>query len=635
MKIALAIGLSLLLAACSAAPPPDAAPGCNPLVGDDCLTPYPSSFYEIDDATSATGVRLHLGDTTLPIAANGMTLKPDRLNAKDGFSPATPFIVYFKAGVDPTQLPTVDQLALSTSPTSPVQVIDFATGARVPVMAELDANAAPGDRQGLLIHPMTRLKSSTRYIVALVNLRDASGKPLVPAPFKALRDRAPLSKSLTPLQSRFEDIFKALQSAGVERSQLSLAWDVTTGSDQEATSHLTQMVDDSIAMLDGNQLNYTITKVVDTPNDPHLLREIQATIQVPWYLADMSEHSMMNFDSSGKPKSIGLADVPILIHIPQCAVNAAAPLPVVTFGHGLFMNAQQFLDAPELEAASDELCAVGMATDWIGLSATDLPVIAQFLASDLNNVYIVTDRLQQAHVNAQIMTRMMLTQFKNDPAMALNGKPVTDGSQVYYYGISNGGIQGGTFMALSKDIVRGVLNVPGCEWSLLIYRSTDFNQLKPLLNSSYPDPLDAQVIILASQSEWDYTDPATFAPHLLQSPLAGRVTKRILVQESIGDAQVTNIATRVLVRTIGLPGLDLETPIFGVTQLSAPLDSAYTQWDSHPNPLPPTTNTALTSDNGAHDSVYRQPDALAQVKAFLTPTGQVQQTCQGPCSFSQ
>ena len=86
------------------------APGCNPLVGDDCLTPFPSSFFEVADATTATGVRVALGPATLPLSASGVALSPIGSNQKDGFSPATPFVVYFKAGVDATQLPTLDTL---------------------------------------------------------------------------------------------------------------------------------------------------------------------------------------------------------------------------------------------------------------------------------------------------------------------------------------------------------------------------------------------------------------------------------------------------------------------------------------------------------------------------------------------
>jgi hypothetical protein len=107
------------------------------------------------------------------------------------------------------------------------------------------------------------------------------------------------------------------------------------------------------------------------------------------------------------------------------------------------------------------------------------------------------------------------------------------------------------------------------------------------------------------------------------------------LQESIGDAQVTNVATGVLARTMGIPGLDLIDPIYGVDAQQGPLDSAYTQWNSNPSPLPPAGDIALASDNGAHDAVYQYVPAQQQILGFLTPNGQVVQTCSGPCNFTQ
>src|SRR5438270_728759 len=145
-----ALAIALLMSGCSSAPP-EAAPGCNPIIGDDCLTPFPSAFFEATDATTRTGVRIALGPSLLPVQKNGLPIKPDRLNTKDGFSPATPFVVYFKAGVRATDLPDQDHIADSLLTTSKVQLIDFASGAHVPLFAELDSNAQTGERQALLI----------------------------------------------------------------------------------------------------------------------------------------------------------------------------------------------------------------------------------------------------------------------------------------------------------------------------------------------------------------------------------------------------------------------------------------------------------------------------------------------------
>jgi hypothetical protein len=107
------------------------------------------------------------------------------------------------------------------------------------------------------------------------------------------------------------------------------------------------------------------------------------------------------------------------------------------------------------------------------------------------------------------------------------------------------------------------------------------------------------------------------------------------MQESIGDAQVSNLATRYLARAMGITGLQpLVEPVYGVETQPAPLDSAYTQWNSHPMPLPPATNTSLPMDTWAHNAVWSSAKAQQQVEAFLREGGQVIDVCGGvPCDI--
>jgi hypothetical protein len=614
-------------------PPPEPPAKCNPLVTDDCLTPWPSSVHLVADPTTRTGVRVNVPIEHMPVNAKGIAVRPDRVNAKDGFSPSTPFLVFFADGVDVTQLPGYHDIDASLAPGSAVQIIEYQTGVRVPLFAEVDANAVvEGDRQALIIRPMVRLKPATRYVVALIALRSKAGQPLLPAPFRALRDGLPLNQALAALKDRWEENFAALGRAGIDRASLTLAWDVVTASDETATSHLTAMRDEAFALAGAEKLGYRVTSATDTPADPDRLREIAIDIDVPSYLAADSDTAFMNFGPDGQPKLRAIGTAHILVEIPRCAATAAGPLPLVVFGHGLFGQASDVASRVVLHFANLR-CAVLVATTWIGLSGPDLLNIANIVLPDLNNFWLITDRLQQAHVNTLTMTRLMKTTIKNDLALVVNGAPVIDGSELYYFGASNGGIQGGTFMGLTPDIVRGVLNVPGCTWNLMMWRSTDFVQLSTVLDLVYRDALDRQLLIAAAQVEFDYTDPATYAPHLLRDPLPGTPAKRILVQESINDAQVSNMSTRVLARTMGLAALPLVQPVWGLQQVAGPLESAYTQWDIHATPVPPETNTPAPRDNGAHGGIQSIPQLLDQMNGFLRPDGTITHTCAGPCSF--
>ncbi len=625
------VGLPLLLVACGdtlSTEQPDAGArvgACNPLVGDDCFTPFPSVFFEKADTGTSTGMRVDLPADLMPESALGVPIRPDRFNRKDGFSGSAPFLVYFKAGFDATQLPTLDTIGATVAASSPIQLIEYGTGQRVPVFAELDWWAQePTERKSLIIYPMVRLKPATRYIVALVGLRDKNGAALSAAPFNALRDQTTPPAALAPYVARFEEIFTKLTAAGIARGQITLAWDVVTASDAEATGHLVHMRDTALAMVGQDMVTYTVTDIPTPADTADVLKQINITMRAPSFLDN--DHKFMNFDASGQPALNGFIDTPVTVAIPKCAETAAGPIPYVIFGHGLFGNGRDYLENTGILHAVNRLCVVVVATDWLGLSSNDIADLAGIL-NDLNNIYIITDRLQQGHVNTLAMTRLFKTKIFQDEALKVNGSVVVDPTTGYYLGVSLGGIQGGTFMTLQKDVLKGILAVPGSVWSFMIFRSTNFNALYPFVNQYYPDALDRQLLVGMSQSEWDYADPAAFAPHTLGSPLAGTPAKNILVMESINDAQVPNIATRVLVRTMGLTGLDLEQLPYAVPVGAAPLDSAYTQWDVRPANLPPVENRPLASDNGAHAAILGIDQVYTQGSAFLAPSGKVASVC--------
>ena len=116
------------------------------------------------------------------------------------------------------------------------------------------------------------------------------------------------------------------------------------------------------------------------------------------------------------------------------------------------------------------------ATKWIGMAADDIPTAVSIL-QDLGKFPYLTDRLQQAMLNQLYLARLMIhpNGFVSDVNFQDSaGHPVIDTGAVFYDGNSQGGIFGGTVVAISQDIKRGVLGVPGMNYSLLLTRSVDF-----------------------------------------------------------------------------------------------------------------------------------------------------------------
>src|SRR5262249_19259464 len=113
-------------------------------------------------------------------------------------------------------------------------------------------------------------------------------------------------------------------------------------------------------------------------------------------------------------------------------------------------------------------------------------------------------------------------------------------------------------------------------------------------------------------------------------------SKQALFQESIGDPEVTNIATEQEMRSIGANVLGpLVQPVYGLTSTSdtGPLTGlVFTQWSIDPSPLPPYEDVPPTN-NGAHDAIRAIPELIQQEKEWLKPDGQVTNTCGGVCNF--
>ena len=624
---------------------PPLRPGCNPLGGgenEDCLTPFPSAFFTRPDPQRPGQVLVALPQAVLPVSVKGVMLDPAPLGTRDGYSPATPIIAYFPAGIADKGLPGPHNLEDSLKPQSPVQLFRFDTGERVPITAELDRNAEEGQRQGLIIYPALRLLPKTRYVVAVSGLYDRTGQ-LLPAlhGFAALRDDkldpGSVRASLAP---RYAELFALLTKAGLARKDLQLAWDFTTASDEPLTGRLTRMRDTawSYAPPIGTQPQpVTIQMVNNKPTDP-LLRQVLGTFTVPSFLTDDAADSAgtLKLGPDGTPVIRGYGQFPLVIHIPKCAATAMGPLPVMIFGHGLFGGALDEMDSGYEREITNRLCMIQIGSDWIGISEADRTYVESRVLSDWNHVNHITERLQQAHINFATLARLIKSGALDKlPELQLGGRTVIDSQHVYYYGISNGAIQGLTTLALSPDLSRGCLNVGAGFWSRMMWRSADFRDLAVVLGINYPDPLDRQVLVALSQPLWDYVDPATYAPHVLRDVLPGNPgPKRLLYQMGLGDAQVPNLMTYSIVRTLGL-GL-LSPPVeavFGIGQVLAPAPSALVQFDTGQMPRPGDINVP-PDDNKVHEAIRRLEAAKAQLQAFLKEDGQVLDTCGGkPCFF--
>ncbi len=157
---------------------------CNPLGGRGCLLPWPSMIYAKADANSATGFRLNLPPTGMPVNVDPTPISPAPLNRWDGFSPTGPMLVAFPTGISTTGLPPFSDPDQSLAADSPIILLNMTTGVRAPFFAERDENQTDITKGDLIIRPLARLDPGARYAVAIrntVTAPDGSALAIPPA----------------------------------------------------------------------------------------------------------------------------------------------------------------------------------------------------------------------------------------------------------------------------------------------------------------------------------------------------------------------------------------------------------------------------------------------------------------------
>ena len=618
----------LVVAACGGETALAIDPHCNPLGANACMTPWPSSAFEVDDATTATGRRLAIPERTLPVNIDGLPTDPTEWNRADGFSPAAPMVMSFPTGVDPALLPPADNMDLSLAANSPTVLLDMTTGQRVAHFAEVDVQAdAPGS-QALLIRPAERLAGGHRYAVAITDrLTAPDGEPLpVPPGFAALRDgRHTDHELLEQLRPRFGDVLEALDEAGFPADDLVVAWDFTVASDAFITADLTAARDRALAAMTGHPLTYTIKTDAPLDDGTQIRRKITGTFQAPLILTNdgaFSAGTVIARDADGLPAVQGFYDVPFTATIPACAYDAAAPVAMVMYGHGLLGESAEVQYGVQRQTAA-ELCMVFVGTDLRGMSSKDLPAVARVL-NEISKSSEMFEVIEQGVVNHIALAQAMRSTFA-DTLFVDGARKLVDPSRVYYYGLSQGAIFGTTVMAYEPTIQRAALGVGGANYSMLLDRSNDWPTYRTILSGAYPDALDVTLAINLFQMRWDKTEGSGVANTVAQH-------KQLLMQIAIGDDAVPNLGSYWQARTMNIPvvGPTPFTP-WGLSVEPAPLasGSALVIMDGGAPPIPVTNQPA--PDTGMHELTRNQPAARRQIGEFFT-TGAIVNECAGPCT---
>jgi hypothetical protein len=574
--VVIAAAALMIAAATSSAAELPTEPKCEFIASpgsSECMLPFPDDYYTKLDPTSPTGRRIDFRELATPTNATSQHIEVAPYNAGDGFSPGSVIALKIPgietaADVKAMKAVPINHLSRYTSANAPVVVIDTSTGQRWPIWVEIDSTVK-AEKANVEIHPAVNFTSGDRYVVALRNLKNAKKEHLqAPAGFRTYRDNLPSSEEkVNERRAHFEEIFSQLETAGIARSSLYLAWDFTVASDENNTSRELSMRNEAFSTLgDGNLADgvvegtsptFAVTETTNEPNPGEIARRVKGTFVVPCFLfPSCAPGGTMLLNLEGKPIQDGVWTANFDCIVPVAATTGAGESARPSlYGHGLFGSAGEVASGPQrsLSQAHD---IVQCATDEIGMSETDIPSVVQAL-QNLSSFPKITDRLQQGLLDELYLGRAMISPsgFTTSAAFHQDGTLATPSvlntSNLYYNGNSQGGIMGGALTAVSPDFTRASLGVPAMNYSVLLPRSVDFDTFASILYPNYPDEEARPLVFDMMQLLWDRGEPDGYAARMTTNPLPDTPAHQVLMDIAFGDHQVTDYQADVEARTVG------------------------------------------------------------------------------------
>ncbi|MEM9075333.1 MAG: hypothetical protein AAGE52_42950, partial [Myxococcota bacterium] len=600
-------------------------PGCDVLVPSVCAFPFPSMRFLETDESTGTGFRVAMTPEAMPASLRDAERARAAFNVADGFSRTTSITTIFpEAALDDANLPTPLTLEASLEATSPIQLIDLDTMERLPVWGDIERRGRTPDQRALIFRPMLGMPYGHRVAAVVTDsLRNADGStPAVPEGFRILRDGEPTEiASLENRRADFETMFTALASMGVERPRILQAWQFEVISRSSAQGPLPAMMERAASIVEATPSTYEITRCVSSEEsdrtafgctaddegsalNPLTWRRIYGTVTFPNFL---DESELIRVDASGAPVAEGTTTAEFVVNIPASLQAAgAATAPVVTFGHGLLASPEIYLADDTGRhgqmVLADRLGAIFVGTKWTGLSSDDLTRAAGVI-SDFDTAPALGAVLAQGIVNTILMTPFATEVLADDPLLqtAAGDASLVDPSRAAYTGISQGGIFGTTYMALSPYVQTGVLHVPSAGYVNLLPHSPEFTPFKAILDLMVSDRNDQQVLLALTQRFFELGgDPINYLDHLVAEPLTGLGAKNSLWQCAEGDLRAPWFGCDMMVRTGGFAQTDPAVrSIFGVEESATPSAAGTTllqYYDPGLEVLPLTTENT-TSPN--------------------------------------
>lgn len=387
-----------------------------------------------------------------------------------------------------------------------------------------------------------------------------------------------------------------------------------------------------------NPLGYRINGIENAdcsaPNQNSTIgRTIYAEVILPNYLTSPSRLATLPRSLDGKRlerfNSTGTRRSKFIIRIPCSLINKPRPAKaLIQYGHGLFGSRTEVKSAWIADVAN-RFDWIFFASDWFGMAQFDVLAMARVLLGDPTAFVGLPESSLQGFVDKAATLRVLVDRMiPDEPALRVDNVRLLDqpgiptsNTTLAFYGISQGGILGGAYVAFSRDIARGVLGVPGTPYALLLGRSHDFDLYKTLFQLNLYTWRHIRVSLAMMGQLWDAAESAGWLTSFNQLPRPDMFKKQALIQAAIGDAQVTTLGAHIMARSYGAYSIKEQArSIWGVPEYTSPLpanSSAIVEWEFSDTLPEPTKSIPPDKKTDTHECPRRQIEGQLQIRDFV------------------
>lgn len=408
----------------------------------------------------------------------------------------------------------------------------------------------------VLVIPAKPLNHNTHYALVVINASDKDGSPLPRSTGMQTLYHGPVSER----QRRFSNIvMPALQEAAPwltfpkDVQSIQMMFDFVTISEESQIGNTRSVRDATLEYIkDWNWTDHVeLVKEIQHNCDHNLLaRTLHINLDTPSFLQYQSRYSVLSTSAIETKTPVSVTKSKAIIQIPcslQKKQNGTSVTAIMEYGHGLFYHRGEVYDGFLSKMANDNGYIL-MAMDWRGMSSFDMPVAIKTLLSSPNLFQAVRDNLIQGYSNKLALQHFSqngmlkwLGVYDAEDIQEANARPVS-----VFYGISQGGILGGGYMALSNGLIdRGILGSPGTPFASILTRSTLFMGYDILLLFNFYNNRHVRIMLSLFQMGWDSVESCGLLAPPISEPLP-----RILLQTGMGDPVVPSIAAEAMARAM-------------------------------------------------------------------------------------